>query len=402
MYVIELIRMKGLKKTLSPLSPLSQLQTSPPSSLPLSLPLALLLVVFGIAFLSPAVYAAEDIHDIIYYSEATVEQDHVLYLQQNYSIVVDDVSTSGDMVKLNLKDGTRTLKSDIYVSDTKEYTYSKTINGKSVDILNVNLMASGTNMANLSAVQYADPEKPMAKKVLDKDSDSFDAGSALSLKDGYSLRGSVGAMGTNIEGAVLSLYKDDVKVRESAIKVGGVFVHTKNGAVVFIARLDSVFDGTDEQRIFLSDLTQFKEPEDIENPITISRTYVEVEDDVHPVLAYSLHHINDFKSVRVYLDSVSFDRREDVRSGIYYVELPDTKSHDVSISAISSDGEIIISDTTLDTERMNLSANMSSFAGFKDMKTSKAFGYVLGILVFVFLFAFVYVLQQNMYKGKSG
>ncbi len=397
MYVTELIRMKGLKKTLSPLSPL---QTSSPLSLPLSLPLALLIVVFGIAFLSPAVYAAEDIPDIIYYSEATVEQGHVLYLQQNYSIVVDDVSTSGDMVKLILKDGTRTLKSDIYVSDTKEYTYSKTINGKSVDMIDVNLMASGPNMANLSVVQYADPEKLMPKKVLDKDSDSFDAGSALSLKDGYSLGGSVGGMSTNIEGAVLSLYKDDVKVRESAIKVGGVFVHTKNGVVVFIARLDSVFDGMDEQRIFLSDLTQFKELEDIEDPITISRTYVEVEDDVHPVLAYSLHHINGFKSVRVYLDSVSFDSRENVRSGIYYVELPDTKSHDVSISAVSGDGEIMISDATLDAEHLNLSVDMSSFAGFKDMKTSKAFGYVLGILVFVFLFAVVYVLQQSMYKGK--
>ena len=376
--------MKGLKKTLSPL------QTS-------SLPLVLLIVVFGIVFLSPAVYASEDIYEIIYYSKSTVVQGNALYLQQNYSIIVDDVSASGDMVKLILKADEQMIKSDIYVSDTKEYTYSKAINGKPVAIIDVNLIASGANMANLSVVQYEDPEKPMAKKVLDKASESFDAGSALLLKDGYTLKGSADA-----EGAILSLYKDDIKVRESAITTGDMFVHTKVGSVVFVARLDSVFNGMDEQRIFLTDLAQFKEPKMTGDSIAISRTYVDVEDEVHPVLAYSLHHINGFKSVDVYLDSVSFDRRENVHSGLYYIELPDAKSHDVSISAISGDGEIMISDATLDAEHTNLSLNMSSFAGFKDMKTSKAFGYVLGILVFVFLFAFVYVLQQNMYKGKSG
>lgn len=332
-------------------------------------------------------------------------------MQQNYSIIVDDVSASGDMVKLTLMADKQVIKSDIYVSDTKEYTYSKTINGKSVDIIDVDLIASGGNMANLSVVQYADPEKPMAKKVFDKDSDSFNTGSALSLKDGYILKGRVGGTGSggtkggniagaDAQGAALSLYKDDVKVRESAITAWDMFVHTKAGSVVFVARLDSVFDGMGEQRIFLTDITQFKEPEMTRDPIAVSRTYVDVDDEVHQVLAYSLHHINGFSSVDVYLDYVSFDHREDILSGIYYVELPDTKSHDVSISAVSGDGEIMMSDATLVAEHMNLSVNISSFAGFKAMKTSKAFGYILGILAFVFLFAFVSVLQQSMYKGK--
>ncbi len=386
-------------------------KTSATATVSPALSLSLILLVLGFGFIPSMAYAAEDIHDIIYYSKSIAVQGNTLYLQQNYSIIIDDVSASGDMVKLILKADKQVLKSDIYVSDTKEYTYSKTIGGKPVDIIDVNLVAFGGNMGVISVVQYADPEKSMAKKVLDKDSDSFTAGSALPLKDGYALKGSVGGIGTgdtgsasiagaDAEGAVLSLYKDDVKVRESTITIGDMFVHTKAGSVVFVARLDSVFDGMDEQRIFLTDMTQFKEPEMARDPIVVSRTYVEAEDEVHPVLAYSLHHINGFSSVDVYLDSVSFDRREDIFSGIYYVELPDTKSHGVRISAVSGDGEIMISDITLDAEHMDMSVNMSSFAGFKDMKTSKAFGYGLGMLVFVFLFAFLYVLQQSMYKGK--
>src|SRR5665648_205794 len=398
---MKLIKMDKSRKT----------STTVTSSLLLSSSLILLVLVFGFALLLSSAYAADDTHEIIYYSKTTAVQGNALYLQQNYSIIIDDVSASGDMVKLTLMADKQVLKADIYVSDAKEYTYSKTINGKPVDIIDLNLIASGENMANLSVVQYVDPEKPMAKKVLDKDSDSFDTESALSLKDGYALRGRVGGMdakgaqstnmtGVNPQGAVLTLYKDDVKVRESAITTGDMFVHTKAGSVVFIARLDSVFNGRDEQRIFLTDIAQFKEPEITLDSIVISRTYVEVKDEIHPVLAYSVHHINGFSSVNVYLDTVPFDSRENVFSGIYYVELPDAKSHDVSISAVSSDGEIMISDAVLDAEHMNMSVNMSSFTGFKDLSTSKAFGYVLGILSFVFLFAFVYVLQRSLYKEK--
>ncbi|MEA1985022.1 MAG: S-layer protein domain-containing protein [Euryarchaeota archaeon] len=367
----------------------------------------LCLCIVLLAIMMPA--SAMETDAMIHYSERVVNVGEDISLEQGYSLhVVDINSETGDLwvrTSLNneeLDDGEGTAK------ENEPFEYLITVEEEEDDeetdylILRITpldvVKKNGMTSSEIKIEQYLDPQIDTDDYLISGTSKSLEVGQPLSLEDGYTLSASEFEDNT----VTLTLRKNGYVVKEEEeIGEGDIFSYTKitdqGEATIFIAKINSLFDGTDKQLVSLKDVSQRTDV------VSESQTMIMVTNPEGgnvctgevAAVRYTIEH--DVAVAEVLLDGKTIDERREVVAGTYSAltdKLP-TGDHEVMVRTTSHSGTIstdtiqfsVGEDPASETTRDVASAvedvidGMNGSEGISDLAKTPGFGSPVALLL---------------------
>ena len=302
------------------------------------------------AFVSPA-YGAE-VNAMIHYSETFVKMYDELALEQGYSMKMIEMNSENGMSMIDLYLNGIKVDSDMqFAKENAPFEYIRTVideddEEKETDYLIIRItpieVLEEPLSVKLKIEQFLDPELDAAEYLILDKSRSVKVGTPLELEEEYTLE----ASDLTDTSVTLTLSKNGYPVKEEKeVEKGDMFTYSKTvdgkPITIFIAKLDTFFEGTDSEVVILEQVSQRA---DI---ITESGATITIEgvgnatilDGDIAIIRYTIEN-EDISEVKVLLDGKQIDYRSGISTDTYstITEPLDAGIHEVVLTTVASDG----------------------------------------------------------------
>lgn len=362
-------------------------------------------------FVTPA-YGAE-VNAMIHYSETFVDVQDELALEQGYSIKVADINpTNGDSwIELYLNNNK--IDTDAYFAkENAPFEYIRTVideEEEETDYLIIRITPIEVEEEPLSVKlkieQFLDPELDAAEYIILDKSRLVKVGTPLELEEEYTLE----ASDLTDTSVTLTLSKNGYPVKEEKeVEKGDMFTYSKTvdgkPITIFIAKLDTFFEGTDSEVVILEQVSQRA---DI---ITESGATITIEgvgnatilDGDIAIIRYTIEN-EDISEVKVLLDGKQIDYRSGISTDTYstITEPLDAGIHEVVLTTVANDGTMsthtktFTVETSIASEAVDRAAEIASEAASdmvdKISEDNESVGKVLGMPGFGSMLSFAMI-----------
>ncbi|MDO9517239.1 MAG: S-layer protein domain-containing protein [Methanosarcinaceae archaeon] len=342
-------------------------------------------------FVTPA-YGAE-VNAMIHYSETFVKMYDELALEQGYSIKIIDIGpTSGDSwIELYLNNNK--IDTNVYFAkENAPYEYIRTVideddeEKKETDYLIIRItpieVVKEPLSVKLQIEQFLDPELDAAEYLILDKSKSIKIGTPLNLEEEYTLE----ASNLKDNTVTLTLSKNGYPVKEEKeVEKGDMFTYSKTvdgkPITIFIAKLDTFFEGTDSETVFLKQVSQRADVV-VESDATITikgASSAIIRDGGIAIISYTIEN-EDISEVKVLLDGEQIDHRSGLSTGTYstVTETLNAGIHEVVLTTVASDGTMSTHTKTFTVEA-SIAAETASDIIEKISEDNETVGKVLGM-----------------------
>lgn len=365
-------------------------------------------------FVTPA-YGAE-VNAMIHYSETFVDVQDELALEQGYSIKVADINpTNGDSwIELYLNNNK--IDTDAYFAkENAPFEYIRTVideddeEEEETDYLIIRITPIEVEEEPLSVKlkieQFLDPELDAAEYLILDKSRSVKVGTPLELEEEYTLE----ASDLTDTSVTLTLSKNGYPVKEEKeVEKGDMFTYSKTvdgkPITIFIAKLDTFFEGTDSEVVILEQVSQRADV------ITESGATITIEgvgnatilDGDIAIIRYTIEN-EDISEVKVLLDGKQIDYRSGISTDTYstITEPLDAGIHEVVLTTVANDGTMsthtktFTVETSIASEAVDRAAEIASEAASdmvdKISEDNESVGKVLGMPGFGSMLSFAMI-----------
>lgn len=354
-------------------------------------------------FVTPA-YGAE-VNAMIHYSETFVDVQDELALEQGYSIKVADINpTNGDSwIELYLNNNK--IDTDAYFAkENAPFEYIRTVideddEEEETDYLIIRITPIEVEEEPLSVKlkieQFLDPELDAAEYLILDKSRSVKVGTPLELEEEYTLE----ASDLTDTSVTLTLSKNGYPVKEEKeVEKGDMFTYSKTvdgkPITIFIAKLDTFFEGTDSEVVILEQVSQ-RADVIVESAVTITiegADSTKIREGDITIISYTIEN-EDISEVKVLLDGEQIDHRSGISTGTTYSTVNKTSNagiHEVILTTVASDGTMS-THTKAFTVEASIAAEAVSDMVDKISEDNESVGKVLGMPGFGSMLSFAMI-----------